>query len=145
MISQSGSCCPNVFLELSVPMNVRVWRILLRRLSGKIVVWIIHLPVSWLRKSQSWVNLVHFPSDSGILPVERETIYKKSKLKCTRIIHLPSSLLLSRRSSVKLIQLPSETGSETGISPVKKRDLAKFWGRSLHGLYTCLRVCWSWE
>ena len=23
-IWQSGSCCPNVFLELSVPMNVRV-------------------------------------------------------------------------------------------------------------------------
>jgi hypothetical protein len=38
-ISQPGSCCPNVFLELFVPMNVRVRSILLRRLSSKRVVW----------------------------------------------------------------------------------------------------------
>jgi hypothetical protein len=57
-------------------MNVRVWRILLRRLSGNIVVWIIHLPVSWLLSSTRSVSWIQFPSDSGIWPVKKNELKK---------------------------------------------------------------------
>jgi len=63
-------------------------------------------PVSWFWDSKRVVNLVQFPSETGISPVEKKETYKISRQKCMMDHTLTSELV---RIEIKIRQFGTFT------------------------------------